>query len=157
MALQPRNRRAYPEAVLILEPARTIIRRLGGPDAVARLTGRHVTRVRRWTYPREKNGSDGLIPTSEALKLIKLAPDHGVHDLTMDQFVFGANALDRGHLRVLSMLMDGCDCAQIAKNLGMPRAEVLAVELALRNSPNISPEAWDLIEKRQAREHKATA
>lgn len=151
------NRRAYPPAVLILEPARSIIKRFGGAEKVAALTGRHVTRVRRWTYPREKSGSDGIIPMSEALKLVHGARENGIHDLTMDHFVFGASALDRNHLRVLAMLMDGQDLRKVAKAMKLKRAEVLAMEVTLRNSASVGPEVWELVEKRQAREAKAVA
>jgi hypothetical protein len=45
-----------------MEPATTIIAVCGGFRAVAEATGRNETRVRRWTYPRERGGTGGLIP-----------------------------------------------------------------------------------------------
>ncbi len=68
----------------MMEPAKTVIKICGGCEAVAKMTGRHHTNVRRWTYPKEKGGTGGLIPTDaqailyrEALRLgIKLKPDH---------------------------------------------------------------------------------
>jgi len=67
-----------------MEPAKTIIELCGGFRAVAEITGRDETRVRRWTYPRNKGGSDGLIPSDcqqvlmdEARKRrLPLKPEH---------------------------------------------------------------------------------
>lgn len=68
----------------MMEPAKTIIEICGGFDAVAEMVGRHQTRVRRWTYPRDKGGTGGLIPSDMQAPLleaarkrgIKLKPDH---------------------------------------------------------------------------------
>ncbi|QOL80557.1 hypothetical protein [Pseudooceanicola spongiae] len=46
-----------------MEPAQTIIQICGGFRAVSEITRRDETRVRRWTYPREKGGTGGLIPS----------------------------------------------------------------------------------------------
>jgi hypothetical protein len=67
-----------------MEPAYTIITICGGFRAVAEMIGRDETRVRRWTYPKERGGTDGLIPTdagqalmAEArLRGIPLKPEH---------------------------------------------------------------------------------
>lgn len=45
-----------------MEPAFKIISALGGTARVSFLTGRHRTRVWKWTQPREKGGTGGLIP-----------------------------------------------------------------------------------------------
>lgn len=52
-----------------MEPASTVIEICGGYEAVARITGRSVVRVRRWAYPRNRGGTDGLIP-AECQKLL---------------------------------------------------------------------------------------
>ena len=67
-----------------MEPARTIIDICGGFRAVAEMTGRNETRVRRWTYPKDRRGSGGLIPAecqqvimAEARRRnIPLLPEH---------------------------------------------------------------------------------
>ena len=46
----------------MLEPARTVIEKCGGPRAVAAITGRNIATVYRWGHPREKRGCGGLIP-----------------------------------------------------------------------------------------------
>lgn len=67
-----------------MEPAKTIIELCGGFAVVAKITGRDETRVRRWTYPKSKGGSGGLIP-AECQQLLMdearrrglpLAPEH---------------------------------------------------------------------------------
>lgn len=69
----------------MLEPAHTIIRICGGFEAVARMTGREVTRVRRWTYTREKGGTGGLIPSDIQPVLMKEARAQGI-DLRPEHF-----------------------------------------------------------------------
>ena len=61
------RRRAY------LDPARSIISRLGGVDVVARETERDRTRVYRWMYPRSRGGTGGIIPSDQIPTLIALA------------------------------------------------------------------------------------
>jgi hypothetical protein len=66
----------------MMEPAKTVIEICGGVDAVAGMTGRDRSRVHRWAYPREKGGSNGLIPSDVAADLLRkaahlgLKPDH---------------------------------------------------------------------------------
>ena len=67
------------------DPARTIIDKCGGVHAVAAITGRDVTRVYRWMYPRDKGGSDGEIPHSAVRKLLDHAARNGI-DLRPDDF-----------------------------------------------------------------------
>lgn len=56
-----------------MEPASTIIEICGGVGAVAEMTGRDPSRVHRWTYPKEKGGTNGLIPTDAAQDLMREA------------------------------------------------------------------------------------
>ena len=60
-----------------LEPARSIIERLGGVDVVAGITGKHRTRVFRWMYPPDRGGTGGMIPLREIPKLLKFATSTG--------------------------------------------------------------------------------
>lgn len=59
-----------------LDPARTVIDRIGGPEVAAKATGRHPSRVRRWMYPREVGGTGGTIPPSCAARLLEYAQRH---------------------------------------------------------------------------------
>ena len=68
-----------------MEPANTIIMKCGGFAAVAQITGRSEVRVRRWTYSRERGGSDGLIP-SECQQMLMEHARKARLDLTPDDF-----------------------------------------------------------------------
>lgn len=61
-----------------MQPAEEIVRKLGGPTAVAKIVGVHRTRVSNWMRPREKGGTGGVIPHWHATKLLNYARDHGV-------------------------------------------------------------------------------
>lgn len=81
-----------------LEPARTVLTRLGQavpadievrrgkrPSVIGRgimlaqkITGRHLSRVYRWGYPRERRGYNGVIPHEDAQKLLDYAGKHGI-------------------------------------------------------------------------------
>jgi hypothetical protein len=56
-----------------LEPAKSIITRLGGAKQVADTTGAHITRVYKWAQPRDVGGTGGLIPQRYHLVLLDLA------------------------------------------------------------------------------------
>lgn len=56
-----------------LEPARSVISKLGGVDTVALATGAHRTRVFRWMYPSSRGGTGGLIPQRHILTLLDYA------------------------------------------------------------------------------------
>lgn len=76
-----------------LEPAASIIDRFGGPDAVQEITGADRTRVYRWTQPREKGGTDGMIPLKPAQKLWAYAKANRI-DIPSDLFLSaGAEAV----------------------------------------------------------------
>lgn len=61
-----------------MNPAASIISRMGGVEAVAAITGRHISRVYRWTYPVERGGTGGEIPRKEARKILAYARDNGI-------------------------------------------------------------------------------
>lgn len=62
----------------MMEPAKTIIEICGGVEAVAEMTGRDKSRVHRWAYPKEKGGSNGLIPAEVAVGLLSKAAHLGL-------------------------------------------------------------------------------
>ncbi len=57
----------------MMEPAKTVIEICGGIDAVAKICARDRSRVTRWGYPKERGGSDGMIPTPVANRLLEFA------------------------------------------------------------------------------------
>lgn len=67
-----------------LEPARGVIAKIG-IDKVSELTGKHVSRVYRWMYPRDRGGTGGVIPASYAPRLLRYAKANGI-DLSAEEF-----------------------------------------------------------------------
>ncbi|MGP3699214.1 hypothetical protein [Rhodobacter sp. NSM] len=67
-----------------MEPARTIITKLGGPSKVAEIVGIHRTRVYSWMRPRIKGGTGGLIPMWHVPALMAAAAEAGVHIAAAD-------------------------------------------------------------------------
>jgi len=55
-----------------LDPAKSIIGKIG-IEKVAEVTGKHVSRVYRWMYPKEKGGTGGLIPQTDAPAILAYA------------------------------------------------------------------------------------
>jgi hypothetical protein len=52
-----------------------VIEKLGGAKAVSELLKCDVSRVHRWTYPKEKGGTGGHIPQKRQRQLLEKAPD----------------------------------------------------------------------------------
>lgn len=77
-----------------MEPARTIIDRLGGPNLVAGIAGVHRTRVSNWCRPKEAGGTGGLVPLKHIPILIDAARDRGI-DLSADDFLPRPSKLEK--------------------------------------------------------------
>lgn len=69
-----------------MEPAASIIKRLGGPGEVSRIAGVHRTRVSNWKRPKDAGGTGGVIPFCHAPALIAAAKEKGI-DLSADDFL----------------------------------------------------------------------
>ena len=69
-----------------MNPARSIIHRLGGPTKVAQIVGVHRTRVHGWMTPRASGGTGGAIPLKHATKLLAWAAANDVA-LTANDFI----------------------------------------------------------------------
>lgn len=69
-----------------LDPAKSIIAKIGGVDVVASVTGKHISRVYRWMYPKERGGTGGLIPQVEAIKLLSHARSNSI-DLDAEEIL----------------------------------------------------------------------
>ena len=54
-----------------LEPAKSVVEKVGGPREAAKITGRDVSRVYRWMYR-------GEIPSREARKLLDYARENNL-------------------------------------------------------------------------------
>ena len=55
-----------------------IIARFGGHRALADAVNRDVATVYKWSYPKARGGTDGLIPSSVMPEILKAAKEHGV-------------------------------------------------------------------------------
>jgi hypothetical protein len=58
--------------------AQHVIEKCGGPAAVAAMTGVHVSRVHRWTYPKARGGTGGLIPAQHQQVILAEAKRLGI-------------------------------------------------------------------------------
>lgn len=77
-----------------LEPARSILAKIGGVEVASKVTGKHVSRIYRWTYSRAKGGTGGVIPHDDATKLLEYARQNGI-ELTADDFFASADTAAR--------------------------------------------------------------
>ena len=59
-------------------PAEKVIAKCGGAKTVAAWLNVDVSRVHRWTYPKSRGGTGGVIPSRHQMKLLQLARDKGV-------------------------------------------------------------------------------
>lgn len=69
-----------------MEPATKIILALGGPKAIAEVVGVHRTRVSMWQAPRERGGTNGMIPYKHIRKIMEMARGLDV-DLRPEDFI----------------------------------------------------------------------
>lgn len=72
-----------------MTPAKKIIEKFGGPKQVAEIIGVSVTQVYRFTYPRDKGGTGGLIPADHMRTLRTEAEKRGLV-LDLDDFLGAA-------------------------------------------------------------------
>ena len=61
-----------------MEPASSIIEALGGAAIVADAAGVHRTRVYKWQSPKEKGGTNGLIPSWHIPTLLRFGDRRGI-------------------------------------------------------------------------------
>ncbi len=61
-----------------MEPAKSIIEMCGGYAAVAEMVSLTEIQVRKWTYPKDRGGTDGLIPANRQIVLLEAAEGKGV-------------------------------------------------------------------------------
>ena len=71
-----------------------MIRKCGGAQAVADWCGIDVSNVHRWTYPKDRGGSEGVIPARHQQIILEKARKAGVAVGPSD--FFDHDALDEG-------------------------------------------------------------
>lgn len=69
-----------------MEPAKQIISLCGGVAVVSEWVGLNRTSVLRWTHPRSRGGTDGLIPSKHQTALLAKARENGVKLAPVDFF-----------------------------------------------------------------------
>lgn len=69
-----------------MEPAKTIIQKLGGARVVSKITGTAYTAPYRWQYSKTFGGTDGLIPQRYHRPLLRFAKNNQI-DLTASDFL----------------------------------------------------------------------
>lgn len=62
----------------MFKQAEKIIEKFGGPAKAAAAMECDVSSVYKWTYPKEKGGTDGLIPSSSMAAVLKAAEVLGI-------------------------------------------------------------------------------
>jgi hypothetical protein len=80
---------------MILNPAKSVIDKVGGYAAAARITGKHITRVYRWTYPTSRGGTGGVVPHADAMLLLNHARSAGIA-LGADDFLQEPTSIEEG-------------------------------------------------------------
>lgn len=69
-----------------MEPASTIITKLGGVGKVAEIVGVHRVRVSNWKRPKDVGGTGGRVPQSHHVALLTAAEKMGV-ELSASDFL----------------------------------------------------------------------
>jgi hypothetical protein len=67
-------------------PAELVIGKFGGHARVAEILGVDVSRVHRWTYPKERGGTGGFIPQRHQTRLLDEARLEGLDLAPADFF-----------------------------------------------------------------------
>jgi len=65
--------------------AKNVIQKSGGVGKISQITGRAESSIYKWTYPKEKGGTGGLIP-AEAQAELMAASMRGEVDLCAEDF-----------------------------------------------------------------------
>lgn len=60
-----------------LDPAKSVIAKIG-IEKVSEITGKHVSRVYRWMYAKERGGTGGFIPQVDAQAILQWARQNAV-------------------------------------------------------------------------------
>jgi hypothetical protein len=69
-----------------LEPAASIIKALGGEAITSEITGTAYTAPYRWQQPKDKGGTDGLIPQRHHPAILAYARNKGL-EITAEHFL----------------------------------------------------------------------
>lgn len=70
-----------------LDPAKSIIDKIG-IETMHAVTGKHVSRIYRWMYSKERGGTGGIIPQADAASVLAYARANEIDLSPADFFVF---------------------------------------------------------------------
>lgn len=70
----------------MMEPAQTVIQKLGGATSVSKVVGIHRSRVSSWRLPKSKGGTDGTVPQRHHRSLLEYAQSNNI-DLRAEDFL----------------------------------------------------------------------
>jgi hypothetical protein len=76
-----------------MDPATTIIRKLGGEAKVAAIVGTALSAPYRWQHEKSRGGTGGLIPQAHHRRLLDYAHAHGIALAAEEFLIPRANAL----------------------------------------------------------------
>ncbi|SEE60230.1 hypothetical protein SAMN05519104_6692 [Rhizobiales bacterium GAS188] len=79
-----------------MEPASSIIEKLGGEAVIKQVTGTAYTAPYRWQHRREKGGTGGLIPQRYHRALLDYARSKGI-ELTAEDFLPASQEMPAVH------------------------------------------------------------
>jgi hypothetical protein len=77
-------------------PANRIVKKMGGAIALAQDLGLSDVQVRRWGYPKNKGGCDGLIPSIHMSAILQLAMARDI-DLCVSEFFSSVKRVGGNH------------------------------------------------------------
>jgi hypothetical protein len=69
-----------------LDPAKSVIDKIGGVEKAAAVTGKHISRIYRWMYSTTRGGTGGFVPHTDAVKLLDHAKKHDL-PLAAEDFI----------------------------------------------------------------------
>lgn len=75
-----------------MEPARSVIQKLGGEARVSEITGTSYTAPYRWQHAKDKGGTGGLIPQKHHRAILDYAREQGIEVGPSDLIVPSAEA-----------------------------------------------------------------
>lgn len=132
-----------------LNPAASIVDRLGGEAAVARMVDLSKVQVWRWMQPRSKQGTDGEIPRAHRPRLIACAYLQGIH-LTEADFQSGGTPQSSDTKPMLDEILADGGLQTLAYTLDVEPHHVLSYVVAggIPPLPSATPDDAHAMEKR---------
>jgi hypothetical protein len=78
-----------------LDPAKSVIDKIGGVETAAAVTGKHISRIYRWMYSTARGGTGGFVPHADAVKLLDHAKQNDL-PLAAEDFIQSPAPAEQG-------------------------------------------------------------